>query len=250
MLLFTRPLPKLNVSAAAFEQAEIDAVGVATTDIVHVKTESEAARQFLRDNTVDIVIVTSVYAVETAVASVAENAHNTHPVFIAVGDATARKLRFGLANIEGATVLTPSTHTSEGILAMHQFDDENVQHVVIIKGEGGRDAIEQGLRSRHEQPNNALDISIFCVYKREQLASPISTKCWKISDVSGIIATSESMAMQLLAHFGNALLSLPWVCVSERIAASLNKMGVTRVSVCSRATDQALIAWVKDNWEY
>ena len=44
MLLFTRPLPKLNVSAAAFEQAEIDAVGVATTDIVYVRTESDAAR--------------------------------------------------------------------------------------------------------------------------------------------------------------------------------------------------------------
>lgn len=250
MLLFTRPLPKLNVSAAAFEQAGIDAVGVATTDIVHIKTESNAARQFLRDNTIDIVIVTSVYAVDTVVASVTENARNSLPVFIAVGDATARKLRFGLGKVEGATVLTPETHTSEGILAMHQFDDENVQHVVIIKGEGGRDAIEKGLRNRHEHPNKALDISIFCVYKREQLASPISTKYWKISDVSGIIATSESMAMQLLAHFDNTLLSLPWVCVSKRIAASLNKMGAARVSVCSRATDQALIAWVKDNWEY
>ena len=247
MLLFTRPLPKLNVSASAFEQAGIDAVGVATTDIVHIKTESNAARQFLRDNTVDFVIVTSVYAVDTAVASVTENTRNSLPVFIAVGDATARKLRFGLDKVDNAIVLTPETHTSEGILAMHQLNNEHVQHVVIIKGEGGRDAIEQGLRDKFDK---VQDISIFCVYKREQLASPISTKYWKISDVSGIIATSESMAMQLLAHFGNALLSLRWVCVSERIATSLNKMGATRVSVCSRATDQALITWVKDNWEY
>ncbi|MEC7699777.1 MAG: uroporphyrinogen-III synthase, partial [Pseudomonadota bacterium] len=66
----------------------------------------------------------------------------------------------------------------------------------------------------------------------------------------GIIATSEAMATQLISHYGNALLTLPWVTVSERIASSLNRLGASRVQICHRATDQALIAWVKDNWEY
>ena len=155
MLLFTRPLPKLNVSAAAFEQAEIDAVGVATTDIVYVRTESDAARQFLRDNTVDIVIVTSVYAVETAVSSVAKSTSQALPIFIAVGDATARKLRFGLANIKGATVLTPSTHTSEGILAMHQFDNEfdyKISFPLVNYKRQGR-KIDKGIRTKDESDN-------------------------------------------------------------------------------------------------
>ncbi|PTT98346.1 uroporphyrinogen-III synthase, partial [Pseudomonas sp. HMWF031] len=41
-----------------------------------------------------------------------------------------------------------------------------------------------------------------------------------------------------------------WLTVSDRIAKTLTSQGIKEVAVCQRATDQALIAWVKDNWEY
>ena len=127
---------------------------------------------------------------------------------------------------------------------MHQLNEANCQHVVIIKGEGGRDAIAKGLDEKGTLVNS------FCVYKREQLVRPIYTKRWKMGEVSGIIATSEAMALQLIEQFGHALLTFKWLTVSDRIALTLNSKGVKEVAVCQRATDQALIAWVKDNWEY
>ena len=45
MLLFTRPLPKLKASASAFDQAGIEAVGVATSDIIDISSEREAAAE-------------------------------------------------------------------------------------------------------------------------------------------------------------------------------------------------------------
>lgn len=264
MLLFTRPLPKLATSAKAFSDAGINAVGVATCDIIDVKSEYYAITTFMANNPVDIVIVTSVYAVaaaENAVKSLLKEhgsstaSHHTHsqhtqstqrnlPLIIAVGDATKKKLTSALSQIKHLTILTPEKHTSEGILAMPQLNEANDKQVVIIKGEGGRQAIADGLDAK-----GALCQS-FCVYRAEQLADPIYTKGWKVEDVRGIIATSEAMAAQLLRSQGNHILSLPWLTVSERVAASLEEIGVSKVCVCHRATDQALIAWVKDNWEY
>jgi uroporphyrinogen-III synthase len=246
MLLFTRPLPKLKVTAGAFEKAGIDAVGVATSDIVSIPSESSAASSYIASSFIQAIVVTSVYAVDATIRGLTMKASSCEsmPTIIAVGEATARKLQHALRNTKGATVLTPDTHTSEGILAMQQLNEPSNQHVVIMKGEGGRDAIAKGLQQR------GCDVSYFCVYKREQLTQPIYTKRWKISDVSGIIATSEAMATQLISHYGNALLTVQWLTVSERIATSLKEIGVTRVSVCPRATDQALTAWVKDNWEF
>ncbi|BFT32196.1 hypothetical protein D210916BOD24_33720 [Alteromonas sp. D210916BOD_24] len=246
MLLFTRPRPKLTTSAEAFEKAGINAVGVATSDIVLIPSQFEAVKAFLTGNKVDIVIVTSVYAVDCAVesADALKKIQKPCPEFIAIGDATAQKLSAGLSRITSAEVSTPNVHTSEGILAMHQLNEENGKQIVIIKGEGGRDTIEQGIQLK------GGDVRTFCVYKREQLACPISTKRWKIGDVSGIIATSEAMAQQLLSQYGDALVQLPWLTVSERVKSTLIQSGIKRVGVCHRATDQALIAWVKDNWEY
>ena len=243
MLLFTRPLPKLKASASAFEKAGIDAVGVATSDIIDVSSERKAAAEFLATNAVNAIVVTSVYAVDTVVSGLRDTAGDL-PLVIAVGDATARKLQAGLQAFSSAQVAIPDAHTSEGILAMHQLNEANCQHVVIIKGEGGRDVIANGLDAK------GILVNSFSVYKREQLTRPVYTKRWKMGEVSGIIATSEAMALQLIEQFGHALLTFKWLTVSDRIALTLNSKGVKEVAVCQRATDQALIAWVKDNWEY
>ena len=243
MLLFTRPLPKLKASAIAFEKAGLDAVGIATSDITPVSSESSAAAGFLQNNPVNVVVVTSVYAVKSAVAGLNKTFENP-PLIVAVGDATLRKLQSELDVFPIDKIVTPDVHTSEGILAMHQLNEANCQHVVIIKGEGGRDAIATGLDEK------GILVNSFCVYKREQLTSPIYTKRWKMGEVSGIIATSEAMALQLIAQFGQALRSIKWLTVSDRIAKTLTSQGIEEVAVCQRATDQALIAWVKDNWEY
>ena len=241
MILVTRPLPKLRKSVLAFERAGIDVVGVATLDIIDVPSSAAALNTFFNHNHACVVMVTSVYAVSAAAQALMQSSTlNSKPTVIAVGDATARALTLALPMYE---VVTPPLHSSEGIVAMHQLNEANCKQAVIIKGEGGRDLIAKTLQQR------AIQVESFCVYKREQLTPPIYTKTWKVDDVRGIIATSENMAQQLIETHDATLLSVPWLTVSERVADVLHNKGISDVSLCHRATDNALIAWIKENWE-
>ena len=243
MFLLTRPQPKLTASVSAFSQADIRVVGVATSDIAPLAHATQSLCQFFSSNhPIDAVIVTSVYSATPALNALKLRSESSQPPsVIAVGDATAALLKQSqfLNN-----VFIPSQQTSEGILTMQQLNEENCKHVVIIKGEGGRNAIAAGLQAR------GIETHEYCVYKRVQLNNPIYTKPWKISDVRGIIATSENMAKQFIASHSKQLLTVPWLTVSDRIATTLRHLGIHNVAVCQRATDQALIAWIKENWEY
>ena len=239
MLLLTRPLPKLDASVAAFTQAGVSVTGVATSDMEYNDIAIAKLHQYLLQHSHATLIATSVFAVP-ALAQAWPDAPSYWPI-LAVGDATATKIK---SHLPQATVFTPAQHTSEGILAMHQLNEANCEDIVIIKGEGGRDTLQNTLRLQGKQ------VYPFCVYKRVALAQPFYTNNWQIDDVSGIIATSENMAMQLIASHSDHILTLPWVTVSERIASTLRKRGIENVAVCEQATDQALSAWIKDNWEY
>lgn len=239
MFLLTRPLPKLNTSTQAFLEAGISVTGVATSDIQYHEHVYKHVTERLISHPVDAIIVTSVYAVPACIESLKTT--SKMPMVFAVGTSTAALLS---DTFPALNVLTPSQHTSEGILAMHQVNEANCKEVVIIKGEGGRNTLQQTLEK------SGKTVTPFCVYKRKQLSTPVYTNNWKLEDVSGIIATSENMATQLIASHSTHILTVPWVTVSERIARTLKNYNVARVGVCERATDQALIAWVKDNWEY
>ena len=146
MLLITRPLPKLQASADAFEQAGIDAIGVATSDIQSIPSKAGKLQQFLLGSpSINIIIVTSIYAVPAALHALNQASFlSASPTLIAVGDATANALHS--ANLP-LKIVTPSLHTSEGILVMQQLNEANCTQVVIIKGEGGRDTLSHVLLS-------------------------------------------------------------------------------------------------------
>lgn len=91
MLLITRPLPKLQASADAFEQAGINAVGVATSDIQSIPSKANELQQFLLSSpSVNSIIVTSIYAVPATLDALNHVSLLSAPTtLIAVGDATA-----------------------------------------------------------------------------------------------------------------------------------------------------------------
>lgn len=238
MFILTRPLPKLAASQQAFEDAGVPCTVVATTDIQQPSDVSARIHSaFSQHATIDVVIVTSVYAVSPLLTSgINLNAMQ----IIAIGTATAQALQQALPAHD---ILTPLCHTSEGILSMHQLDGNTSKQVVIMKGEGGRHLIATTL---NERGHSAIECN---VYQRIDLPTPVFTNKWKISDVSGIIATSEHLAKQLL-NAESTLANLPWLTISQRVADALHEQGINSVAVCNGATDNALIAWIKDNWEY
>lgn len=236
MYLLTRPVPKLHASVAAFSDAGLDAVGIAPIDILPADNADSIVQAVLGNPDIDALIVTSTFAA-------AQLCQHFTPGFkglvVAVGEGTAMLLHQCFAE-----VILPEQHNSEGILAIPALLDANCQHVVIIKGEGGRTAIKEGLREAGKTVEERD------VYHRVTVLPPVQTKAWQWQDVQGIVATSGEIATQLFSYYDkHNLTHVPWLTVSERIADMLRQRGVTSVAVCEGATDGALTTWIKQHWE-
>lgn len=235
--LLTRPLPKLHVSEKAFASAGLQASIIATSDIGQVTSEAARLGIYLQKApTPTLFIVTSAYAAECLGKFTPYLSGHT---FIAVGKSTARTLREYVSH-----VASPDNETSEGVLDYLAVQDAKFDEVAIIKGEGGRTTLASALQRAGKT------VAVFCVYHRKRLKSPVSTNQWQWSDVKGIIATSGEMAEGLFAQYDKtALTSVPWLTVSERIIPLLREYGVKQVAISKGASDDALIAWIKENWE-
>lgn len=244
MYLLTRPLPKLNDSVAAFQQAGLHVCGIATTDIAEHSEGVAALSDFLRAGIVpDHLIITSVFAARALIDLFSRypqsHVHLQSVNVVAVGFATATELSPWFSHIA-----VPRPQTSEGIVMMPEFNRANCQHIVIIKGIGGRSAIRDRLREKQHT------VDTFDVYRRTQLDKPVICGDLTSAALTGVIATSEEQALTLLATASlPAIASLPWLTVSDRIASTLRNKGIDQVGVSGSASDNALINWIEKNWE-
>ena len=243
MYLLTRPLPKLQASVNAFSLAGLSVVGVASTDITAVPdAENDLTHHLLNREKPDAIIVTSVFAARCLLRCIDQAPTRkiaTQCPVIAVGSATAELLATAFEQI-----VIPDTHTSEGILTLSSLKSAKCQHIVIIKGKGGRTALHDTLSEWHKQ------VYTYNVYCRSELDPPVTSKTFGISELSGIIATSGQLAQQVLNQYRQlGITDKPWLTVSERVADSLRTQGVHDIRVCAGASDRALIEWVKNNWE-
>lgn len=236
MYLITRPEQKLAKSVAAFRAAGIAVSGVAPVTICYDQGQIDQCKAQFATCAPHIAIVTSTFA---AVKLYNEGEFCTDTLWLAVGASTASVL-----TQNGFNVSAPKQQNSEGLLALSQLSSANSRRVVIIKGQGGRTTLRETLLAR------GFKVEEYLFYYRQRNTRPIQTDNWQWPAIKGIVATSGEMAEQLFRLYdSHSLCQRPWLTVSERIADNLKAAGVQRVSVCNDASDSALCAWIKDNWE-
>ncbi|MBU2979960.1 uroporphyrinogen-III synthase [Alteromonas sp. C1M14] len=236
MYLLTRPEQKLTTSVAAFRAAGIAVTGVAPVTICYDQTQIDQCKAQFAKSAPHLAIVTSTFA---AVKLYNEGEFGSDTIWMAVGTSTASVLRRN-----GFTVTVPRQQNSEGLLSLSQLHSANSRRVVIIKGQGGRTTLRDTLLTR------GFKVEEYLFYYRKKNLRPIQTDNWQWHAIKGIVATSGEMAEQLFELYdSHSLCERPWLTVSERIAERLKASGVHRVAVCNDASDNALSAWIKDNWE-
>lgn len=236
MLLLTRPEQKLKASITAFRKAGIDVTGVAPLTIAFNQQQMQLCKARFSRSAPDIAIVTSTFAAKTITDEVY---FRSETQWLAVGTSSADILRSA-----GLSVTVPEQQNSEGLLTLTQLNGANCQQIVIIKGKGGRTTLPNTLRARGHE------VEEYLFYSRKSLAHPIQTDDWQWPAITGIVATSGEMAEQLFRNYDKqTLCARPWLTVSHRIAEMLQAEGVSNIAVCDNASDIALIAWIKDNWE-
>lgn len=232
--LLLRPKAKYLASAAAFNDAGVDAVGVAVIDTVVDQPAVAALPGQLAALPADgIIIVVSTTAAKI-LAEVASSLSDEQSV-IAVGPSSA-----SILSQAGIAALQPQQANSEGVLAMAAVEQITGKQVLILKGQGGRPLLEQALSCR------GAEVTCSDLYQRQRLKKPVASAHWHPDQIHCIIATSGEIIEAAFDCFDPAWLKTQqWIVVSQRTGEIATKLGVTQVSISDNATDPALIQCVK-----
>ena len=178
-------------------------------------------------NQIDYLIVTSLNAVvyaETYLLNLPKEA-----VVIAIGTQTAEALK----RIGRSANLVPETPSSEGILS--SLDAITDKHIVILKGEGGRDKLRRACIAAKAK------VFELAVYKRIPLlkSSAIDKTIWHNEAIQLVTASSIEcvQAIEQLAEINNSelLKHICWVAISARVASYLKEQGYNRTVTADNA---------------
>ena len=193
---------------------------------------------------VDLLIFTSVNAAQHGLAHVDRKSAR----IAAIGKATAAALKSADMNVD---VTAPPPHTSESLLAMPELTDVAGKQILIVRGEGGRDALRTTLADR------GAAVDYLDVYRRIP-ASPSATEVaaledrWQNGGIDVVTLTSVEILECLLAalteHGRELLTRTPFVAVSERIAGAARVQGLAGHCMLARAADDDSIVGAIAHW--
>lgn len=155
----------------------------------------------------------------------------------AVGAATARLLL-----PYGVTAQTPGADmTSEGLLGLAGLQQVSGQRVLIVKGEGGRQALAAALGSRGAR------VEELACYRRARPALAPGELALKLSqwDIDLVLISSGEGLVNLLALLSPAettkFTQITLFVPSERVAQMAREAGFRRVIVTENASDDAMM---------
>jgi uroporphyrinogen-III synthase len=229
-ILVTRPAAQADGMATLIEQQGGEAILFPVIEIVAIEVIDW---QVWHPEQTDWLVFVSRNAVDCFMAGF--QGHLPENIkLVAAGEGTAQAL-----NHQGLTVeLVPEiSNGSEGLLQLPQWQQMHGQHVVIVRGDGGRELMADTLRAR------GASISYLEVYRR-QLPSVSVSLVQQACLADSLIATSAGSVHNLLRLLSTEcpqILQKPLCVVSERIKNFAVEQGFKQVYVSLDASDEAII---------
>ena len=188
-----------------------------------------------------VIIYTSVNAVRHGFEAISQAITNDGFVTIAVG----AKTRDALGK-KGVRAESPAREDSEGILAFLESLDQSTTHVVLVKGQGGRDLIETRL------DRLGIHLTIIECYRRvwPDVSEANFLSAVSIESPSIIHVASGETLTRLTdlcwAHGVDVLDAHTLVVPSQRVADQARELGWQSRIVADGAGDEALLKAVAD----
>jgi uroporphyrinogen-III synthase len=180
-------------------------------------------------NAIDKAIFVSVNAVKYCFTQLKQlNLHwPEHIHVIAIGLGTASMLKeYSIAVHE-----LPDVPDSEHLLTLKSLETVKNQRVLLVKGQGGRTLIEEGLRQR------GADVINLVVYERvcPVISRDLIYSIWHNDLVDVILITSEYSLENLFKLFGcqanEWLISKTYWLISERLAKIATSFGIKKIII-------------------
>ncbi|RBW41586.1 uroporphyrinogen-III synthase [Psychromonas sp. B3M02] len=172
----------------------------------------------------DVVIAVSGNAVKYAQDNIIGEWPNAE--YYAVGESTKESLRLACKQ----RVMCPfSRFDSEGLLALDALQDVAGKRILILRGEGGRDLLENSLIERGAQ------VDFFQTYKRVKLDLDgiHLVNYWQQASINGAIISSVEILNQLFVlvpkEYTSWLCRLTFYVPSQRVADQARSLGVENI---------------------
>ncbi len=140
-----------------------------------------------------------------------------------------------LADFAVEAICPEAVFTSEAMLAMPELQSVADQHILLVKGEGGRDILEQALSERGAKVRPLVLYQRVCPeYPNGQLDQTLEEQ-----KINAIVATSGQIVANLLtcASDRRLLLDIPILVPSQRVAEMASEVGFTRTVIATGAGD-------------
>ncbi|TKB51086.1 uroporphyrinogen-III synthase [Ferrimonas sediminicola] len=165
--------------------------------------------------------------------------------YLAVGGATARALRQ-----QGLQPLTAprDNETTEGIWTLPQMDRVVGKRFVIVRGNGGREAMAKRLIAE------GAEVIYWQVYRRQlpKLNGLDLAQSWQRRGVNAILATSVEILQNLFTLLPPEqhpwLTQQLWLVPVERVADAARQLGCHQTLVTGGAGDDAILESIA-NWK-
>ena len=240
-VVITRPAGQAQRLAALVREAGGEPLLFPAIEIAAALDPQPLDDAIARLDTFDLAIFISPSAVEKAMTRI--TARRTLPAKLrcaAIGPGGARALaRFGVREV----IVPDGRYDSESLLASTFMQHVHGKHVVIFRGDGGRELLANTLTARGAQ------VAAVTCYRRTQPRLDITPlmQAWAQCSVAALIVTSSEGLQNLCAMIGSAgeahLRETPVVVPHARIAARARAMGIKQV-IESASGDEALMKTV------
>ncbi len=255
-VLVTRPLDLQKPFIQLLDAEGATAVSLPCLQIDPVINPAVARSQLLATAECDVVIFTSINAVQQAHNLVQmpwfqqpgfqqknHQGHNRQPALLATGPATAA----ALSKHEMPLSESPQApYNSEALLNLPTLQQKSLQKVAIIKGQGGREHLAQTLR------NKGITLTTVSVYTRSCPVYDDNTldTVFLNSPPDIVTITSNESLINLVSIAGKKyqtlLLNLPLIVNSDRCASLAKKLGFqSRVMIAPLPGDHGQLEAVK-----
>jgi uroporphyrinogen-III synthase len=189
----------------------------------------------------------AIFVSRNAVAWGARYLPQPRPRIAAVGPSTAR----ALTDLGLSPNIRPAGFTSEHLLQQPELDSLTGVRVFIIRGEGGREALADGLQARGARVRY-LDVyrrrpAVLAADRREEILAR-----WRAGGIHVFTATSIDLFRNLctiVGPEGAALLkSTPLVTASERVLQIATEWGHAATRLCADGPDDRSLAEAIARW--
>lgn len=246
-IMITRPAHQAGALTQAINSAGGEAFLFPTLAILPAKPTQENKERLQNIKQYDFIIFISPNAVEYGLEQIQANTCLTDDILLAtIGQGSAKILTDKLG--KQPDVVPEQNFNSEGLLATQAMQNVTNKHILIIRGNGGREHLKETLEKRGAR------VDYLTAYQRIKPANDTSNleQYLQNNRIAAIVITSATSLKNLLeltpSGVTSDLLKVPLLLINKRLMSIAKEAGFTNeLLVAKEASDESILESLKEN---